>query len=94
MAFYLHISFPGGRLRLPEKVILYNQTTFLWYLAEGAPATGIAWRKNGLVVQNSASVRYSIGIVKRNNDNYSCKVKKSEQGTMKEEFVLSIESEL
>jgi len=94
MAFYLHISFPGERLRLPQKVVLYNQTTFLWCLAEGAPAPGIVCRKNGLVVQNSTSVRYSIGIVKRNNDNYSCEVKKSEHGTMKEEFVLSIESEL
>jgi len=77
-----------------KQFVLYNQTTFLWCLAEGAPAPGIVWRKNGLVVENSTSVRYNIGIVKRNNDNYSCEVKKSEQETMKEEFVLSIESEL
>ena len=73
--------------------VLYNQTSFLWCLAEGAPAPIIVWRKNGLVVQNSTSVRYSMGIVKRNNDNYSCEVKKNDEETMKEELVVSIQSE-
>lgn len=77
-----------------KQVVLHNQTSFLWCLAEGAPAPVIAWRKNGLVVQNSTSVRYSMGIVKRSNDNYSCEVKKNEKETMKVEFVLTIESEL
>ena len=77
-----------------KQVVLHNQTSFLWCLAEGAPAPVIAWRKNGLVVQNSTSVRYSMGIVKRNNDNYSCEVKNNEKETMKKEFVISIESEL
>jgi len=35
-----------------------------------------------------------MGIVKRNNDNYSCEVKNNEKETMKKEFVISIESEL
>ena len=73
--------------------VLYNQTSFLWCLAEGAPAPIIVWRKNGLVVQNSTSVRYSMGIVKRSNDNYSCELKKNDEETMKEELVLFIESE-
>ena len=77
-----------------KQVVLRNQTSFLWCLAEGAPAPVIAWRKNGIVVQNSTSVRYSMGIVKRSNDNYSCEVKNNEKETMKKEFVISIESEL
>ena len=35
-----------------------------------------------------------MGIVKTSNDNYSCEVRKNEQETMNEEFVLSVESEL
>ena len=76
-----------------KQFALYNQTSFLWCLAEGAPAPIIVWRKNGLVVQNSTSVRYSMGIVKRSNDNYSCEVKKNNEETIKEEIVLFIESE-
>jgi len=76
-----------------KQFVLYNQTSFLWCLAEGAPAPDIVWRKNGLVVQNSTSVRYSIGVVKRSKDNHSCEVRNSEQETMKKKFVLSIESE-
>jgi len=77
-----------------NQFVLYNQTSFLWCLAEGAPAPDIVWRKNGLVLQNSTNVRYSMGIVKTSNDNYSCEVRKNEQETMNEEFVLSVESEL
>ena len=76
-----------------KQFALYNQTSFLWCLAEGAPAPIIVWRKNGLVVQNSTSVRYSMGIVKRSNGNYSCEVKKNNEETIKEEIVLFIESE-
>ena len=45
-------------------------------------------------MQNSSIVRCSIGIVKGNNDNYSCEVKNNEKETMKVEFVISVESEL
>ena len=76
-----------------KQFLLYNQTSFLWCLAEGAPAPIIVWRKNGVVEQNSTSVRYSMGIVKRSNDNYSCEVKKNNEETTKEELVLFIESE-
>ena len=76
-----------------KQFVLYNQTSFLWCLAEGAPAPIIVWRKNGLVVQNSTSVRYSMGIVKRSNGNYSCEVNKNNEETIKEEIVLFIESE-
>ena len=76
-----------------KQFVLYNQTSFLWCLAEGAPAPTIVWRKNGLVVQNSTSVRYSMGIVKRNNDNYSCEVKENDEETVKEELVVFLESE-
>ena len=77
-----------------KQFVLYNQTSSLWCLAEGAPAPIIVWRKNGGVVQNSTSVRYSMGIVKRSNDNYTCEVKKNNEETIKEELVLFIESEL
>ena len=76
-----------------EQFVLYNRTSFLWCLAEGAPAPIIVWRKNGLVVQNSTSVRYSMGIVKRSNGDYSCEVKKNNDEMIKEELVLFIESE-
>ena len=77
-----------------KQFVLHNQTSFLWCLAEGAPAPVVTWRKNGLVVQNSSIVRCSIGIVKRSNDNYSCEVKNNEKETIKVEFVISVESEL
>ncbi|KAJ7385569.1 hypothetical protein OS493_015148 [Desmophyllum pertusum] len=73
--------------------VLYNQSSFLWCPAEGAPAPVIFWRKNGTVVQNTTSVRYKLRIVKGNNETYSCEVKNNDQLT-KKEFVLYIESEL
>jgi len=98
---YFHISYTAKPMNVTvtpvlaqvetKQFVLYNQTSFLWCLAEGAPAPDIVWRKNGLVVQNSTSVRYSMEIVKRSNDNYSCEVMKNDEETTKEEFVLSIE---
>ena len=76
-----------------KQFVLHNKTSFLWCLAEGAPAPIIVWRKNGLVVQNSTSVRYSMEMAKRSNDNYSCEVRKNNEETIKEELVLFIESE-
>lgn len=78
-----------------EQFALYNQTSFLWCPAKGAPAPVIVWRKNRIVVQNSTSVRYSLGTVERNNDTYSCEVRINDKLSRKEELVLSIdESEL
>ncbi|KAJ7385562.1 hypothetical protein OS493_015141 [Desmophyllum pertusum] len=73
--------------------VLYNHSSFLWCPAEGAPAPVIFWRKNGIVVQNTTSVRYKLDIVKGNNVTYSCEVKNKDKLT-KKEFVLYIESEL
>ncbi|KAJ7385570.1 hypothetical protein OS493_015151 [Desmophyllum pertusum] len=70
--------------------VLYNHSSFLWCPAEGAPAPVIFWRKNGIVVQNTTSVRYKLRIVKGNNVTYSCEVKNKDQLT-KKEFVLYIE---
>ena len=75
------------------QVVLFKYTSFLWCPAEGAPAPAIVWRKNGMVVQNSTSVRFNLGIVKENNSTYSCEVKTSDKLTKKELTVL-IESEL
>ena len=72
--------------------VLFNYTSFLWCPAEGAPAPTIVWRKNGIVVQNSTSVRYNLGIVKENNSTYSCEVKTSDNLT-KKELAIFIESE-
>ena len=94
MNFVFNSVTPGFAQVETKQFVLYNQTSFLWCLAEGAPAPDIVWRKNGLVVQNSTNVRHSMGIVKRSNDNYSCEVRKNNEETMKEEFVASIESEL
>ena len=93
MNFFLNSETPILVQVVTKHFALYNQTSFLWCLAEGAPAPIIVWRKNGLVVQNSTSVRYSMGIVKRSNGNYSCEVKKNNEETIKEEIALFIESE-
>ena len=77
-----------------KQFVLYNQTSFLWCPAKGAPAPVIVWKKNRIVVQNSTSVRYSLGTVKSNNDTYSCEVMINGKLSRKEELVLSIESEL
>ncbi|KAJ7335967.1 hypothetical protein OS493_013331 [Desmophyllum pertusum] len=73
--------------------LLFNHSSFLWCPAEGAPAPIIFWRKGGIVVQNSTSVRYKLGIVTGNNVTYSCEVKSNDQ-LKKKELVLFIESEL
>ena len=72
--------------------VLFNQTSSLWCPAQGAPAPSIVWRKNGIVVQNSTSVKHQLTITEENNDKYSCEVKK-ENGFDKKEIRLVIESE-
>ena len=72
--------------------VLFNQTSSLWCPAQGAPAPFIVWRKNGIMVQNSTSIKYQLTITEENNDNYSCEVKKQDDPD-KEEIRLVIESE-
>ncbi|CAH3158165.1 unnamed protein product, partial [Pocillopora meandrina] len=72
--------------------VLFNQTSSLWCPAQGAPAPFIVWRKNGIMVQNSTSVKYQLTVTEENNDKYSCEVKK-ENGFDKKEIRLVIESE-
>ncbi|XP_078357249.1 uncharacterized protein LOC144642133 [Oculina patagonica] len=72
------------------QVVLFNHSSYLWCPAEGAPAPTIVWRKNGIVVQNRTSVRYNMGIVKGNNNTYSCEVKNDDQ-LAKKELALFIE---
>ena len=72
--------------------VLFNQTSSLWCPAQGAPAPFIVWRKNGIMVQNSTSIKYQLTITEENNDNYGCEVKKQDD-LDKEEMRLVIESE-
>ena len=72
--------------------VLFNQTSSLWCPAQGAPAPFIVWRKNGIMVQNSTSIKYQLTITEENNDKYSCEVKKQDD-LDKEEIRLVIESE-
>ena len=70
--------------------LLSNHLSSLWCPAQGAPAPVIAWRKNGIVVQNSTSVKYQLTITEENN--YSCEVKRQD-GFDKKEISLVMESE-
>ena len=70
--------------------VLLNHLSSLWCLAQGAPAPVIVWRKNGIVVQNSTSVKYKLTITEGNN--YSCEVKRQD-GFDKKEISLVMESE-
>ena len=55
--------------------VLFNHPSSLWCPVEGGPAPHIVWRKNGVIVQNSTSVRYRLTISKEEkNSNYSCEV--------------------
>ena len=72
--------------------VLFNQTSSLWCPAQGAPAPSIVWRKNGIMLQNSTSVKYQLTITEENNDKYSCEVK-TQDSFDKEEIFLVVESE-
>ena len=55
--------------------VLLNHSSSLWCPAEGGPAPRIVWKKNGVVVQNSTSVRLQINVTEEErNTNYSCEV--------------------
>ena len=72
--------------------VLYNYSSSLWCPAEGAPAPFIVWRKTGVIVQNSTSVRYKLDIVKGNKETFSCEVKNKDHVT-KKDLVLLMQSE-
>ena len=69
-----------------------NHSSFLWCPAEGAPAPFIVWRKNGIIVQNSTSIRYKLDTVKENKESFSCEVQNNDQ-VLKKELALYVESE-
>ena len=73
------------------QTVFLNKTSNLWYPVEGAPAPYIVWRKNGVVVQNSTSIRYQL-VAAEKNVNYSCEVRR-DNNVSRSEISLSIESE-
>ena len=79
-------------IRVPKtQTVILNRTSNLWCPVEGAPAPYIVWRKNGIVVQNSTSVRYQL-VATEENVNYSCEVRRDKE-ISKREISLNIESE-
>ena len=73
------------------QTVILNRTSHLWCPVEGAPAPYIVWRKNGVVVENSTSVRYQL-VDAEENVNYSCEVRRDKE-LSRSEISLSIESE-
>ena len=79
-------------IRVPKtQTVILNRTSNLWCPVEGAPAPYIVWRKNGVVVENSTSVRYQL-IAAEKNVNYSCEVRRDKE-ISKREISLNTESE-
>ena len=79
-------------IQVPKtQTVFSNRTSDLWCPVEGAPAPYIVWRKNGVVVQNSTSVRYQL-VAAEENVNYSCEVRRDKE-ISKREISLNIESE-
>ncbi|XP_066022571.1 uncharacterized protein [Pocillopora verrucosa] len=71
------------------QTVILNRTSNLWCPVEGAPAPYIVWRKNGVVVQNSTSVRYQL-VAAEENVNYSCEVRR-DNNVLRSEISLNIE---
>ncbi|PFX11814.1 hypothetical protein AWC38_SpisGene24335 [Stylophora pistillata] len=60
---------------IKTQFVLLNHSSSLWCAARGGPAPRIVWRRNGLVLQNSTSVRLQINVTEEErNTNYSCEV--------------------
>ena len=79
-------------IQVPKtQTVFSNRTSDLWCPVEGAPAPYIVWRKNGVVVQNSTSVRYQL-VAAEKNVNYSCEVRR-DNNVSRREISLSIEGE-
>ncbi|PFX25323.1 hypothetical protein AWC38_SpisGene10006 [Stylophora pistillata] len=63
-----------GRV-MKTQFVLLNHVSPLWCPALGGPAPRIVWRRNGVVVQNSTSVRLQINVTEEErNTKYSCGV--------------------
>ena len=75
------------------QVVLFNHSSSLWCPAQGAPAPIIVWKKNGIMVQNSTSVRYQLTITEESHDKYSCEVNRGD-GLGKKEIIFVMEREL
>ena len=73
------------------QTVILNRTSHLWCPVDGAPAPYIVWRKNGVVVENSTSVRYQL-VPEEKNVNYSCEVRRDKE-ISKREISLNFESE-
>ena len=73
------------------QTVILNRRSSLWCPVEGAPAPYIVWRKNGVVVQNSTSVRYQL-VAAEKNVTYSCEVRRDDN-VSRREISLSIEGE-
>ena len=73
------------------QTVILNRTSNLWCPVEGAPAPYVVWRKNGVVVQNSTSVRYQL-VAAEKNVTYSCEVRRDDN-VSRREISLSIEGE-
>ena len=79
-------------IRVPKtQTVILNRTSNLWCPVEGAPAPYIVWRKNGVVVQNSTSIRYQL-VAAEKNVTYSCEVRR-DNSVSRSEISLSIEGE-
>ena len=79
-------------IQVPKtQTVFSNRTSDLWCPVEGAPAPYIVWRKNGVVVQNSTSVRYQL-VAAEENVNYSCEVRR-DNNVSRSEISLNIEGE-
>ena len=79
-------------IQVPKtQTVILNRTSSLWCPVEGAPAPYIVWRKNGVVVQNSTSVRYQL-VATEENVNYSCELRR-DNNVSRSEISLDIEGE-
>ena len=74
-----------------NQFVLFNHSASLWCPAEGAPAPYIVWRKNGIVVQNSTSVRYQFYVTEKQNGSFHCEVD-GHDGSDKKEVIVIVES--
>ncbi|PFX14080.1 hypothetical protein AWC38_SpisGene21794 [Stylophora pistillata] len=69
---------------LRTQFVFLNKTSSLWCPVKGAPAPYIIWRKKGVAVQNSTSIRFQLKITSDNNVNYTCEVRSGEEMLRKE----------
>ncbi|XP_022807215.1 uncharacterized protein LOC111344265 [Stylophora pistillata] len=95
-AYYRARSFnqtvtPTMKEVLKTQAVFLNRTSTLWCPVEGAPAPYVVWKKNGVVVQNSTSVRYQFLVAAENNANYSCEIRRNEK-ISRREISLTIET--